>query len=412
MTMTANKPNPIATENIASSEFKARAYPYYARLRDEAPVHQVKAVGNRSSAWLITRFEDVSRLLKSDQLVKDRRNAMTPAQLKKTNTIPGFLKALERNMLDLDVPDHTRLRGLVHQGFTPRLIERMRTRVQSLSEELIYSAKRNGQMDLIHDYALPIPVTIISEMLGIPQRERESFTRYSSAMLKATVSPMSAFFSIPQIMLFVALVRRVIKLKRKQPEDDLISALASVEEAGDYLSEDELLAMIMLLVIAGHETTVNLIGNGTLALLTHPDQLERLRNDPAIMKPAIEELLRFDSPVEFATERYTRDDLELHGVKIPKGELVYLVIASANRDETQFANPNNLELNRDPNKHLSFGQGIHFCLGAPLARLEASIAFQTLLREAPNLKLAVNANNLRWRSGMNLRGLEKLPVKF
>jgi cytochrome P450 len=412
MTLTASKPNPIPAENIASSEFKARAYPYYARLRDEAPVHQLKAVGNRSSAWLITRYEDVSRLLKSDQLVKDRHNAMTPAQLKKTTTIPGFLKALERNMLDLDVPDHTRLRGLVHQGFTPRLIERMRTRVQTLSEELIHSAKRNGQMDLIRDYALPIPVTIISEMLGIPERERASFAKYSNAILRATVSPLSAMFSIPQIMMFVSLVRRVVKLKRKQPEDDLISVLTTVEEAGDRLSEDELLAMIVLLVIAGHETTVNLIGNGTLALLTQPEQLEQLRNDPALMKPAIEELLRFDSPVEYASERYTRDDLELHGVTIPKGELVYLVLGSANRDEAQFSNPNNLELSRDPNKHLSFGQGIHFCLGAPLARLEASIIFQTLLREAPNLKLAVNAENLRWRPGTNVRGLEKLPVKF
>jgi cytochrome P450 len=412
MTLTASKPNTIPAENIASSEFKARAYPYYARLRDEAPVHQLKAVGNRSSAWLITRYEDVSRLLKSDQLVKDRHNAMTLAQLKKTTTIPGFLKALERNMLDLDVPDHTRLRGLVHQGFTPRLIERMRARVQTLSEELIHSAKRNGQMDLIRDYALPIPVTIISEMLGIPERERASFAKYSNAILRATVSPLSALFSIPQIMMFVSLVRRVVKLKRKQPEDDLISVLTTVEEAGDRLSEDELLAMIVLLVIAGHETTVNLIGNGTLALLTHPKQLEQLRNDPALMKPAIEELLRFDSPVEYASERYSRENLELHGVKIPKGELVYLVLGSANRDEAQFSNPNNLELSRDPNKHLSFGQGIHFCLGAPLARLEASIIFQTLLREAPNLKLAVNAENLRWRPGTNVRGLEKLPVKF
>jgi cytochrome P450 PksS len=410
MTLIATRPNPIPDVNVASSKFKARAYPFYARLRDEAPVYPVKAMGQ--PAWLITRYDDVLGLLKSEQLVKDRHNAMNPDQLKKASWgwIPGFLRALERNMLDLDVPDHTRLRGLVHQGFTPRLIERMRGRVQTLSDELIHKARKDGRMDLIHDYALPIPVTIISEMLGIPTRDRERFSRYSKAILTATVSSGAALFSIPNIIRFVSLVRRVIKQKRAHPEDDLISALCAIEESGDRLSEDELLAMIVLLIIAGHETTVNLIGNGTLALLTHPDQFERLRAEPALIKPGLEELLRFHSPVELATERYARDNLELHGVTIPKGQLVYLAIASANRDETQFSRPDRLDITREPNKHLSFGQGIHFCLGAPLARLEGSIALQTLLREAPKLTLAVTPESLRWRPGMNLRGLERLPV--
>lgn len=410
MTLIATRPNPTPDVNIASSKFKARAYPFYARLRDEAPVYPVKAMGQ--SAWLITRYDDVLGLLKSEQLVKDRHNAMNPGQLKKTSWgwMPGFLRALERNMLDLDAPDHTRLRGLVHQGFTPRLIERMRGRVQTLSDELIHKARKDGRMDLIHGFALPIPVTIISEMLGIPTRDRERFSRYSKAILTATVSSSAALFSIPNIIRFVSLVRRVIKQKRAHPEDDLISALCAIEESGDRLSEDELLAMIVLLIIAGHETTVNLIGNGTLALLTHPDQFERLRAEPALIKPGLEELLRFHSPVELATERYARDNLELHGITIPKGQLVYLAIASANRDETQFSRPDRLDITREPNKHLSFGRGIHFCLGAPLARLEGSIAIQTLLREAPKLKLAVNPETLRWRPGMNLRGLERLPV--
>ena len=414
MTLTATVPKLSPDVNVATGEFKARAYPFYARLRSEAPVHRIKATIMTTSkpAWLVTRYEDVSRLLKSDQLVKDRHNAMNPDQLRKTGWMPGFMRALDRNMLDLDAPDHTRLRGLVHQGFTPRLIERMLGRVQTLADELIFKAKRVGRMDLIHDYALPIPVTIISEMLGIPTRDREHFARYSKAILKATASSTSVLFAIPNIMRFVALVRRVIKQKRAQPEDDLISTLCVMEESGDRLSEDELLAMIVLLIIAGHETTVNLIGNGLLALLTYPDQLERLRAEPALIKPGVEELLRFHSPVELATERYARDDMELHGVTIHKGEFVYLGISSANRDELQFAHPDALDITREPNKHLSFGQGIHFCLGAPLARLEGSIAIQTLLREAPNLKLAVKTEALRWRPGMNLRGLERLPVVF
>ena len=218
--------------------------------------------------------------------------------------------------------------------------------------------------------------------------------------------------AIPYIMALVRYVRLLVKARRVKPEDDLISALARAEEAGDHLSEDELLAMIVLLLVAGHETTVNLIGNGVLALLENPVQLDRLRNEPALIKSGIEELLRHSGPLETATERYPLEDTLVAGVRIPRGELVFAVLASANRDAKQFENSDRLDLGREPNSHVAFGLGMHYCLGAPLARLEGQIAISTLLRRMPNLRLAVPPNRLRWRRGLVLRGLEALPVEF
>jgi cytochrome P450 PksS len=218
--------------------------------------------------------------------------------------------------------------------------------------------------------------------------------------------------AVPNAWALIRYLRKIIKKRQANPRDDLVSALARAEEAGDTLSEDERLAMVFLLLVAGHETTVNLIGNGTLTLLEHPDQLEKLRNEPALLKPAVEEMLRFTSPVEMATERYTREDVTIHGVTIPRGEMVFAVIASANRDERQFTNADSLDITREPNKHLAFGLGNHFCLGASLARLEGQVAISTLLHRAPDLRLTVAPKALRWRRGLLLRGLEALPVAF
>jgi cytochrome P450 PksS len=230
--------------------------------------------------------------------------------------------------------------------------------------------------------------------------------------MSAAVSTWGLMKAIPNAWALMRYIRRIIKKRRASPQDDLMSALIRAEEAGDTLSEDELMAMVFLLLVAGHETTVNLIGNGMLALLEHPDQMERLRNDPALIKPALEELLRYASPVEMATERYAREDVSIAGVTIPRGEMVFAVLGSANRDERQFTSPDSLDLTREPNKHLSFGLGAHFCLGAPLARLEGQIAINTLLRRVPDLRLTVAPDRLRWRRGLLLRGLESLPVAF
>ena len=396
---------PIPNVNIASSEFKANPFPFYARLRSEAPVYRT-ILPDKRNAWLITRYQDVVVLLKDDRFSKDKMTAQ------KLPWMPGIFKPLMRNMLDLDAPDHTRLRGLVHKVFRPRLIENLRQRVQDLTDELLDRVQSQGRMDLIHDYALQIPTTIIAEMLGVPVKDRLKFHRWSSAGVSSSASRFGILKAIPHLMAFVRYVGSLVKARRVKPQDDLISALAQAEEAGEQLSGDELLAMIVLLLVAGHETTVNLIGNGALALLEHPAQLSRLQDDPALIKSGIEELLRHSGPLETATERYPREDTSIAGLEIPRGELVFAVLASANRDEQQFKHADRLDLGREPNPHVAFGQGSHYCLGASLARLEGQIAIATLLRRMPDLRLATPRNGLRWRRGLVLRGLEALPVEF
>ncbi len=403
--------NATTNVNVASPIFKADPYPFYAHLRAQAPVHRLK-LATKERAWLVSRYDDAMMVLKDDRFAKDRRNVSTAKQRRIGIWMPRMVEVVERNMLSQDEPDHARLRMLVHQAFTPRLIERMRDRIQTLSDELLDAVGQRGHMDVITEYALPIPTTIIAEMLGVPVEDRYTFSGWSNRLISGTASRLGMLRAIPSIIAFLRYIRKLVQAKRRAPGADLVSGLALAEASGDRFSEDELVAMIFLLLIAGHETTVNLIGNGTLALLQHPDQLDTLRDDPALIRPAVEELLRYASPVEWADERYTREAVTIEGVTIPRGELVHAVIASANRDERQFANPDTLDITRDPNKHLAFGQGIHYCLGAPLARLEGQIAINTLLRRLPGLQLAVVPAALAWRPGIMLRGLRGLPVTF
>jgi cytochrome P450 len=401
----------IKNVDISSPAFKANPYPFYAQLRKEAPVHRV-ILGDKRPAWLVTRYDDVLTVLKDDRFAKDRRMVLTPEQMAKEPWIPKMLRPIERNMLDTDAPEHTRLRGLVHLAFTPRLIENMRARIQRLTDELLDAVQSRGRMDLIRDYALPIPTTVISEMLGVPVADRHKFHGWSSTIVSTVPSRWGILKAIPALALFLRYIRKLVALRRAAPQDDLVSALVAAHEAGDRLTEDELLAMVSLLLIAGHETTVNLIGNGMLALMEHPQQMERLRADPALIKPAVEELLRYDGPLETATERFAREDVTLSDVTIPRGEMVFAVVASANRDETQFKDADLLDLTREPNRHLAFGQGVHFCVGAPLARLEGQIAINSLLQRIPDLRLGVPSQALRRRPGLVLHGLKSLPVVF
>jgi cytochrome P450 len=401
--------------NIAAPEFKADPFPFYRQLRALAPVHRV-TLPDRQMAWLVTRYDDVVTVLTDERFAKDIFRVLSKEQLAAspwmTKLLAPFLMPLARHMLNRDPPDHTRLRALVQQAFSPRLVERMRGRIETLADELLDRVKRRGRMDLIADYALPIPTTIIAEMLGVPVGDRHKFHRWSGAMLAAGASRFGLLRAMPSALLFMRYIRKLIKSRRASLGDDLISALITAKEANESLSDDELLSMILLLIVAGHETTVNLIASGTLALLEHPDQLERLRNDPGLIKPAVEELLRFTAPVETSTERFAREDVELAGVKIAKGDVVLVAIASANRDESQFIDPDTLDIAREPNKHLAFGQGIHFCLGASLARLEGQIAINSLLAHTRDLRLTVDPSTLRWRSGLVLRGLKALPISF
>jgi cytochrome P450 PksS len=396
--------------NIASAAFKANPFPYYARLRAEAPVYCTTLPTNET-AWLVTRYDDVAMVLRDERFVKDTKNALTPAQAANQRWFRKVFKSLKRNMLSRDPPDHTRLRGLV-KAFSPRLIEQMRGRIEMLTNELLDAVEPQGRMDLIRDYALPLPATVIAELLGVPVSDRHAFHRGTDAIVSAGASTWAMVQAMPSAWWLIRYIRKLVKTRKADPRDDLVSALAQVEEAGETLTEDELMAMVFLLLAAGHETTVNLIGNGTLALLEHPDQMDKLRNDRALIKPAVEEFLRFTSPVEMATERYTREDVTVAGVTIPRGEMVFAVIGSANRDERQFADPDRLDITREPNKHLAFGLGPHFCLGAPLARLEGQVAINTLLDRFPDLRLTGGPAALRWRRGLLLRGLESLPVTF
>ncbi len=400
----------IAPIDVTSATFKADPFPFYAQLRAEAPVFPV-TLPTKQRAWLVTRYDDVLDVLKDERFAKNRRNAMTPAQLRKAPWIPPMFKPLERNMLDLDSPDHTRLRALVHRAFTPRRIAQMHDQIQTVADALLDAAEKKGGMDLIADFALPLPLTMIGRILGVPAEDNPKFHRWSKAVIAAGTSP-NVFVLIPTIMRFMGYLRKFIKERRARPQDDLVTALVQAKEGDDQLSDDEILAMIFLLLIAGHETTMNLIGSGTLALLEHPDQLARLRDEPTLIKSVTEELLRFVCPVEMATERYAREDITIAGMTIPRGELVLAVIGSANRDAAHFVDPEALDIARENNRHLAFGQGAHYCVGAPLARLEGQIAIAALVQRMPNLRLRVPPEQLRWRGGIILRGLEALPVSF
>jgi cytochrome P450 len=289
----------------------------------------------------------------------------------------------------------------------------MRPRVQAIADGLLDAVQDRGGMDLIDDYAFPLPITVIAELLGVPAEDRNNFREWSDAAVSGNASQeYLEEILIPHMQAFTDYLRALFEEKHANPRDDLVSALVQAEEAGDKLSEDELLGMVFLLLVAGHETTVNLIGNGVLALLQHPDQLRKLKDDPSLIKPAVEELLRYDGPVETSTERFAREDVDMGRTVIPRGEMVLVVLAAADHDPERFSDPDNLDITRTDNRHLAFGKGVHHCLGAPLARMEGQIAISTLLRRMPNLRLKEPPESLSWRPGMILRGLRGLPVEF
>lgn len=401
----------VAPPDLTSAQFKANPFPFYAHLRSHAPVYLVHNIRGQR-AWLVTRYDDVAELLKSEDFAKNPKNAWTPEQLKRAPWIPPMFKPLTNNLLSLDVPDHPRLRALVHKAFTPRMVERMRVQTHTLAHELLDRIQaKGGTFDLIAAYALPLPITIIGRILGVPERDNNRFHRWTQAFI-ALGTGNNAFMKVPSVVRFMHYLRKLIRRRAEAPQDDLISALVLAREQDDRLTEDEVLAMTFLLLSAGHETTVNLLASGTLALLEHPDQWRKLQDDPSLTKTGVEELLRFVSPVEMATERFARTDVVIAGTTVPKGELVLGVIASANRDADQFSHPDVVDVTRQDNKHLAFGQGIHYCVGAPLSRLEGHVALIALNERLPDLRLAVPPDQLRWRSSIFVRGLESLPVSF
>jgi cytochrome P450 len=396
--------DPIKASALAHPRFKANPYPFYARMRVESPVFPV-SVPFVGRGWMVTRYDDVVTVARDDRFSRDI--------LPLVRWLPRFaLVPLTRQMLSQDPPAHTRLRKLVSQAFTPRRIELLRDRIQAVCDELLSAGPRTGTFDLVRGYALPIPLTVIAELLGIPKQDRHRFHVLAQGSIPLGVA--SGILDIPMALPYVwqleRYLRRLFAERRARPGDDLLSALVQAEEAGDRLDEDELLGMAVLLLFAGYETTVHLIGSAALALFQHPGQRARFVSEPGLTQSAIEELLRYTSPGEIATPRIAREDVTLSSVNIPRGEWAVAVLGSANHDESVFKDPETLDLARDPNPHVSFGHGRHFCLGASLARMEAQIALTTLFTRFPGLRLAQPAESLHWRKLFPLRGLAELPV--
>lgn len=400
--------------DLFSPEFKANPFPTYATLRRDDPVYCHHApYGAR--IWYITRYEDVLTILKDngETFAKDPYHVRWQ-EPQKPNASRNIFRMINRNMLFADPPDHTRLRALVNLAFTPRRVESLAPRIREIATLLLNEMSHAPRpWDLMTSYAFPLPITVIMELLGIPTADQEQVHDWTKAIIAPGRYGISLKERKRRIRAFVSYLRETFAQRRLAPTDDLISALVEAEQEGDRLSEEELSSMVALLFVTGHETVVNLLGNGALALMRHPEQLAVLLADgsDASWDTAVEELLRYDGPVETSTTRWARRDVTLHGRDIKRGDVVRVVLTSANRDAQQFACPHQLDLQReDVGAHLAFGRGVHYCLGAPLARLEGRIALRALFTRWPNLHTAVDVSGLDWSSGVIFRGLESLPV--
>jgi cytochrome P450 len=396
-------------------EFAADPYPAYAWLREHAPVHRT-TLPSGVDAWLVTRYADARQALADGRLSKNPAHHSEQAHRTGRVGIPGERQAdLMTHLLNIDPPDHTRLRRLVSKAFTPRRVAEFEPRVQNLTDRLIDSFAARGSADLIHEFAFPLPIYAICDLLGVPAEDQDDFRDWAGMMIRHGGGPRGGVARAVKKMRSYLL--ELIHRKRGELGEDLISGLIRASDHGEHLTENEAAAMAFILLFAGFETTVNLIGNGLFALLNQPEQRARLQASVAageteLLATGIEELLRYDGPVELATWRFATAPLSIGGVDIPVGDPVLVVLAAADRDPARFDRPDTLDLARRDNPHLGFGHGIHYCIGAPLARLEGQRALATLLTRLPDLRLAAEPGELRWRGGLIMRGLRELPVSF
>lgn len=392
-----------------SPDVIADPYPALRRLQTEDPVHRSEILGG----WVLTRYADVRAGLADPRLSADRispfvshPSARARPEVKELGRFVGMWAVFT------DPPRHTRLRGLLNTAFTSREVERLRPRIEELVNTLLDRVSGAGRMDVIRDFAYPLPVAVIAEMIGVPREDSERFKAWSDE-LAAFIGSAAATDKYARAARGMTEMRdyfrRMVAARRTQPREDIMSRLITAEERGDALSEDELVATCVMLLFAGHETTTNLIGNGVLALLHNPGELRALRDEPSLAVSAVEELLRYDGPNQ-AMVRIATEDFDLDGRRIRHGDRLFLMLNAANRDPGQFSDPDRVDLRREPNRHLAFGHGIHFCLGAPLARLEGQIAFPALLRRLPGLALATDS--LEWIDSLIFRGVKSLPVSF
>ncbi len=394
---------------LFAPEFEADPYAVYARLRDSNPVCRVTA-RDGLYGWLVTRHDDARAALADARLSKDPRLAPADWQEAGRGRPLEDRTGLGTHLLTTDPPDHTRLRRLVSAAFTARRVEALRGRVQEIAGALADDIVARGSADLIADFAAPLPVTVIGEMLGVPEEHRADFRRWTAGVVSSEVEPGT---TRPAALAGLhGLITGLIGARRADPGDDLLSALIAAGDEKDALTGAELVAMVFLLLLAGQETTVGLIGNGVLALLTHPDQLALLRGRPDLLGAAVEEILRYDGPVEMATWRFATEPVEIGGRTVPAGQPILLALASAGRDPDRYDAPDRLDVTREDTRHLAFGHGLHYCVGAALARLEGEVALATILDRMPGLRLTTPAEHLRRRRSLTMRGPAELPVTF
>jgi cytochrome P450 family 107 subfamily K polypeptide 1 len=435
----ANPTEPVELD-ITDPHFMANAHELYADLRAKGPVSRVRFAGvaeeasgngaeeqrgvfGRQEQFFVTHYDEVIKTLLDDRFAVDPRSTMSSEQVEKLQAqTPEEFRLFSRSIISLDPPDHTRLRKLVQPSFTGRGMEALRGSIQQIVDDLLDGTERdaaergetpsNRRMDLIEAFAYPFPVTVISDMLGIPREDREAIRGWTENLLRVDRGRADEDVRAG-LREFVDYLKDLFERKRRVPTDDMISRLVHVEEDGEVLDEEEILATVFLMFLAGHVTTVNLVGNGVVALLTHPDQLAKLKANPELLaKGVVEETLRYWGPVDFIGRRTAREDVEVGGTAIAKGEEATVSLASANRDPERFTNADVFDISRpDANRHVAFGKGIHVCLGAPLARVEGQVAFATLFRRYPELRLAVPAEEVTW-GGSFLRGFARLPVLF
>jgi len=405
--------SPLSSELIFFNPFlpevRANPYPHYRELREREPLHR-----NPLGFWILSRYREGASVLRDRRFAMiDPRDRDDPLSLLLDRDSLAIIQdAMMRTMLFMNPPDHTRIRSLVTKAFTSRVVEGLRPRIQAIVDDLIDAVAARGEMDLVADLAYPLPVTVIAEMMGIPAEDRFQFRQWATDLaptIDPVLMPDALARAVRAVTEFAEYFRPLVEDRRREPGNDLLSALIAAEEAGDRLSEEELFANAILLIGAGHETTTNLIGNGLLALLRNPPELERLKRSPELIEGAVEELLRYDSPVQMSG-RKAKEDLKVGNEKIAAGERVLVLIGAANRDPDRFADPDRVDVARSDNEHLTFGGGVHYCLGASLARAEGQIAIGTLLRRLDALELACEAPE--WRETITLRGLKSLPLKF
>lgn len=405
----------VASYDLSSQQAIANPYPTYAAMRAQDPVcyQAAPTYEGNYQLWYITRHADAEAVLRDHKrFVKSYRSTLTPEELALEPPLTPLDRMLNFHLLNRDGADHTRLRTLINKAFTAQMVQQLQDRVQRIADDLLDGVQDQGQMDLIDAYAFPLPIVVIAELLGVSAADRDRFRAWSDAFVSPKATEAEYEEAKTLMVEFLTYLGQVFAERRANPQNDLISALTQAEEAGDKLSEDELYSMVVLLIVAGHETTVNLIGNGMFALLRNPEQLALLKANPTLIPNAIEEFLRYDGPVERATMRFAAEDVEIGGQLIRRGQAVNVVLASAGHDTEEFAHPEQLDVTRNNNRHLGFGFGVHYCVGAPLARLEGRIAISTLLRRLPDLRLAVPAETLVWRPNLVLRGLRHLPVAW